>query len=67
VHVVQYRILGVAAFVRRYVLGWANNGRRYEAIPLERDAYELQARFESNPGRPFSVEREAELLLLRSE
>ena len=58
VHVVQYRILGVAEFVTRYVRGWAENGYRYEAIPLERDAYELQHRYEANPNQPFSVREE---------
>ena len=58
VHVVQYRCLGVADFVRRYLSGWAENGYEYVAIPLERDAYELQKRFEINPTQPFSVEEE---------
>ncbi len=58
VHVVQYRCLGVAVFVRRYLSGWAENGYEYVAIPLERDAYELQKRFEINPTQPFSVEEE---------
>lgn len=55
VHVVQYETLGAQAFVERYVHGWATNGFHYHAIPLERDAYELQARYEANPCLAFSV------------
>lgn len=58
VHVVQYETLGVPMFVERYVQGWAQNGFQYAAIPLERDAYELQARFEAQPHRAFSVRAE---------
>lgn len=47
VHVVQYRVLGVAEFARRYVEGWVRGGLSYSAIPLEREAYRLQADFES--------------------
>ena len=57
VHVVQYRVLGLERFVAAYVRGWAENGLYYEAIPLERMAYELQSRFERAEGR-FSVEDE---------
>ncbi len=56
VHVVQYGLLGVDEFTRRYVHGWAENGFRYETIPLERQAYELQGAFESSAGAAFSVE-----------
>ncbi len=56
VHVVQYDLLGVAEFTRRYVRGWAEHGFRYETIPLERHAYELQGAFERSPGAPFPVE-----------
>lgn len=58
VHVVQYETLGVQEFVRQYVLGWAQNGFRYEGIQLERDAYELQDRYESEPQQRFSVRTE---------
>ena len=53
VHVVQYSILGVEEFGRRYVRGWAANGFSYSAIPLEVDAYQLQAQFEI--GSQFNV------------
>ncbi len=55
VHVVQYQLLGVAGFIRRYVTGWAAEGFVYEAIPLERDAFDLQHRFEQAPQAPFCV------------
>ena len=55
VHVVQYRLLGICEFTRRYVTGWAAAGFVYEAIPLERDAFELQHRFERAPRAPFRV------------
>lgn len=47
VHVVQYEVLGVEEFARRYVAGWARGGFSYEAIRLERQAYRLQAAFET--------------------
>ncbi|HKK28450.1 MAG TPA: hypothetical protein VKB18_10235 [Gemmatimonadota bacterium] len=47
VHVVQFEALGVTEFTRRYVAGWAEGGFSYHAIPLERQAYRLQAGFES--------------------
>jgi hypothetical protein len=45
VHVVQYETLGTREFIRQYVQGWVDGGYRYEAIPLERMAYDLQRRF----------------------
>lgn len=58
VHVVQYQSLGIAEFVTRYINGWAENSYQYRAIPLEHDAYELQARYEARPTEPFSVAEE---------
>ena len=55
VHVLQYQELGLDRFVQVYVLGWAAGGFRYEDIPLERDAYELDAKFRSAPGEPFDA------------
>ncbi len=63
VHVAQYQILGVDMFAAQYVQGWADNGFRYDAIPLEQDAYQLQGRFERNNDTPFSVETEVAALL----
>lgn len=58
VHVEQARQLGLARFVQRYVGGWLANGRRYAAIPLERDAFDLQRRFAARPGEPFDAAAE---------
>jgi hypothetical protein len=58
VHVEQARQLGPRAFVERYVRGWWENGRRYGAIPLERDAYALERRFRAERGTPFDVAAE---------
>jgi hypothetical protein len=55
VHVLQFQELGVDGFVRRYVSGWVANGFKYSSIPLERDAYDLQARFDKAPNAPFDV------------
>jgi hypothetical protein len=57
VHVVQYEKLGVAEFAAKYVRGFLNGGS-YEAIPLEVNAYGLDARFAGEPAKPFSVETE---------
>ncbi len=57
VHVVQYRVLGLKKFARLYVTGFLKGGG-YEGIPLERQAYELGARFERDPEKVFSVEED---------
>jgi hypothetical protein len=54
VHVEQYRQLGIPRFAELYVTGFLNGGS-YEAIPLERNAYGLEARYEDNPAQRFSV------------
>lgn len=43
-----------AAFAELYVRGFLFGGS-YEAIPLERNAYELAERYTGNRLRPFSV------------
>ncbi len=57
VHVVQYQKLGLEGFAVRYVSGFLGGGS-YEAIPLEMNAYQLEARFAAAPTSPFSVEAE---------
>jgi hypothetical protein len=59
VHVVQYEKLGLAEFAGKYVRGFLGGGS-YEAIPLERNAYQLAARFAVAPMNPFSVEAEVQ-------
>jgi hypothetical protein len=54
VHVVQYEKLGLAEFAANYVKGFLSGGS-YEAIPLEINAYELDARFATGPTKTFSV------------
>lgn len=54
VHVEQYRQLGVANFSALYVRGFLAGGG-YDGTPLERQAYQLGAKFEANPATPFSV------------
>jgi hypothetical protein len=57
VHVAQYEKLGLADFAAKYARGFLNGGS-YAAIPLEVNAYELEARFAAAPTKPFSVEAE---------
>jgi hypothetical protein len=65
VQVVQYEKLGLPGFAAKYVRGFLSGGS-YEAIPLERNAYELDARFAAAPGKPFSVETEVEAVISSS-
>lgn len=58
VHVEQARQLGPRAFVERYVQGWLAGGGSYAAIPLEKDAYELERRFRAAPDEAFDVAAE---------
>jgi hypothetical protein len=55
VHVVQYAKLGLPEFAAKYVKGFLRGGS-YEAIPLEMNAYELDARFTAAPAKIFSVD-----------
>lgn len=54
VHVVQYAQLGIKEFGARYVSGFVTGGG-YDGIPLEKNAYELEARFSSDQTKTFSV------------
>jgi hypothetical protein len=54
VHVLQYEKLGLESFAAKYVSGFLNGGS-YEAIPLERNAYQLDERFAAAPANSFSV------------
>ena len=54
VHVVQYAQLGVKEFGARYVSGFVSGGG-YEGIPLEKNAFELEARFSADKTKTFSV------------
>jgi hypothetical protein len=63
VHVVQYRLLGVRSFAQLYVRGFLAH-RRYEKIPLECCAFELEARY-CRGTVPFSVEAEVKAWIER--
>jgi hypothetical protein len=54
VHVEQYKQLKVAGFADLYVREFLRGGK-YDDIPLERHAYELDARYAANPALAFSV------------
>jgi hypothetical protein len=56
VHVVQFRLLGVKLFSRLYLRGFLSGGSYY-GIPLERCAFELGRRFETDR-KPFDVNLE---------
>jgi hypothetical protein len=59
VHVVQYQKLGLLEFAAKYVRGFLNGGS-YVAIPLEMNAYELDARFGQAAAKTFSVADEVQ-------
>jgi hypothetical protein len=48
------QMAALAAFSAKYVKGFLTGGS-YEAIPLERNAHELDAEFAKAPGDPFFV------------
>jgi hypothetical protein len=54
VHVEQYRQLGIPRFAELYVRGFLSGGG-YDGIPLEVNAYTLDARFERSPQQRSSV------------
>ena len=50
--------LGLPAFIRRYVHGWAETGQDYFSIPLEKDTYAVQNHYVAQANASFSVEEE---------
>ena len=42
-------------FIEQYVNGWAACGMKYEMIPMEKEAFSLQARFGNGASGGFSV------------
>jgi len=60
VHAVQYKHLGLQRFAEQYVRGFLGGGS-YEEIPLEKQAYELEARFAEDRDTGFSVEADVKL------
>jgi len=63
VHVVQHRVFGLKKFMRLYIQSWADGGFSYYAISLERQAFDLQARYQVDSNRLFSVEYEVGRLI----
>ncbi len=57
VHVAQYAQIGIKEFAGCYVNGFIQGGS-YEEIPLEKNAYALEARFNQGSACPFSVDDE---------
>jgi hypothetical protein len=57
VHVEQYRQLGIDRFAQLYVQGFLTGGG-YDGIPLEMQAYALDARFHRAPATRFDVTSE---------
>jgi len=57
VHAAQIEILGFERYVELYVRGFVKN-LSWLAIPLEDQAYKLDARFAEAPREVFSVEEE---------
>jgi len=57
VHVVQYEVLGVQEFSRRYVQRFVQARNQYMNIPLETQAFDLQERFERSDGEVFNAEK----------
>ena len=63
VHVVQYQVLGLDRYIEEYLEGWIHGGFEYHLIPLERQAYDLQAKFECKSQQLFSVRTQVERAL----
>ena len=59
VHIQHFQTLGVAKVIGRYVNGLFMNGFNYTALPMERQARELQLRYDAGLV-VFSVEHEVE-------
>jgi hypothetical protein len=59
VHVVQYSKLGLNGFTNKYVEGFLQGGG-YDRIPLEVNAYLLDAEFARDPAHHFSVDSEVQ-------
>lgn len=66
VHAVQYKHLGLDGFASRYVRGFLSGGS-YEEIPLEKQAYELEHKFASNPPVVFSVEDDVRMRIQQNQ
>lgn len=59
VHVQQFQLLGAYKMSARYLHGLIVNGFNYREVPMEKQAYDLQMRFDAGL-RAFSVKAEVE-------
>ena len=66
VHVAQYRYLRVDSFIQRYFASLEDVRYRYPDIVFESQAFELQHRFTTSLGRPFSVDDEVRAIVASS-
>jgi len=66
VQAVQYRKLGPPDFAARHVTGFLRGGS-YERIPLEINAYQLDAEYTRNPKRQFAVEERVQTWIDRDK
>jgi hypothetical protein len=55
VHTVQSKILGLERYTELFVRGFLRT-RSHVSVPLEMQAFSLEAKFDENPGEAFSVE-----------
>lgn len=60
VHAAQFALLGMRPYLELYIRAFAKAGR-YLAVPLEVQAFRMDARFAESPSRVFSVEDEIRL------
>jgi hypothetical protein len=58
IHVVQFRFIGAAVFVQKYIEGRIKDKLSYEEVPLERKTLELSRRFYKDNSAVFSIETE---------
>jgi hypothetical protein len=49
--------------MEEYLYGWADHGFSYASIPMEKDAFDLAAKYELNTKQGFSVINEMRLRL----
>ncbi|MGA7631047.1 MAG: hypothetical protein WCB11_09780 [Terriglobales bacterium] len=56
VHAAQFEILGLERYAEFFVRGFLRS-RSHVSVPIEMQAFSLEAKFAENPNEPFSVEK----------
>jgi hypothetical protein len=56
VHAAQFEILGLERYAEFFVRGFLR-ARSHVSVPIEMQAFSLEAKFAENPNEPFSVEK----------